>query len=88
MRLVWLMTELTATNCGTLLSMVSLKNGIGKVTVPFVMRPLWERGGYQLVTIVLCVIDLVLTVVIAVLMTEPRVQLTQGRFSGEIFRDM
>ena len=82
-----LMTELTPTSRGTLLSMVSLANGIGTGVAPLVMRPLWERGGYQLVTIVLGMIGLVLTVVIAVLMTEPKVQLSQARSSSETFDD-
>jgi len=72
-----LMTELTPTSRGTLLSMVSLANGVGTGAAPIVMRLLWERGGYQLVTIVLGMIGLVLTVVIAVLMTEPKVRLSQ-----------
>jgi DHA1 family inner membrane transport protein len=82
-----LMTELTPTSRGTLLSMVSLANGVGTGAAPIVMRLLWERGGYQLVTIVLGMIGLVLTVVIAVLMTEPKVRLSQVGSSGETFRD-
>jgi len=83
-----LMTELTPASRGTLLSMVSLANGVGTGAAPLVLRTLWERGGYQLVTIVLGVIGLILTIVIAVLMNEPKVQVSQARSLGETFDDM
>lgn len=66
-----LMTELTPTNRGTLMSLVSLANGIGTGLAPLLMRPLWETGGYLLVTSVLGGFGLIITIVIGLLMTEP-----------------
>jgi hypothetical protein len=82
-----IMTELTPAVAHYCLWLV-LQMALGWVQRPCDAPALWERGRYHLVTIVLGVIGLILTVVIAVLMTEPRVQLSQVRSSGETFRDM
>jgi hypothetical protein len=72
-----LMTELTPANRGTLMSLVSLANGIGTGLAPLLMRPLWETGGYLLVTAVLGGLGLILAIVIGLLMIEPGAQLAK-----------
>lgn len=69
-----LMTELTPSSRGTFLSLISLANGVGTGAAPLLMLPLWEKGGYQLVTLVLGVVGLVITGVIAALIAEPGAQ--------------
>jgi len=79
---VTLMTELTPNNRGTLMSLVSLANGIGTGAAPLLMRPLWETGGYLLVTSVLGGLGLILAVVIGLLMIEPGAQLVKVNGPG------
>lgn len=65
-----LMTELVPASRGTLMSLVSLANGIGTGVVPLVMRPLWESGNYATVTLVLGIVGLSVTVVVGLFVTE------------------
>ncbi len=67
-----LMTELAPASRGTLLSLVSLAVGIGTGMAPLVLRPLWERGGYGLVTLALCIVGLVLAIAVGILIAEPQ----------------
>jgi DHA1 family inner membrane transport protein len=67
-----LMTELAPSSRGTLLSLVSLAIGIGTGVAPLMLRPLWERGGYGLVTLALGVVGLVLAIVVGRLIAEPQ----------------
>ncbi|MDI7277297.1 MAG: MFS transporter, partial [Anaerolineae bacterium] len=53
-----LLTELAPEGRGTLLSLVSLANGLGTGLVPLALRPLWERGGYGAITPVLGALSL------------------------------
>ena len=79
-----LMTELAPSSRGTLLSLVSLAIGIGTGVAPLVLRPLWESGGYGLVTLTLGVVGLVLAIVIRILVTEPQVSAPdQAGYAGE-----
>ena len=78
------MTELAPASRGTLLSLVSLAIGIGTGVAPLVLRPLWENGGYGLVTLTLGVTGLVLATVIGILITEPQVSAPeQAGYPGE-----
>jgi DHA1 family inner membrane transport protein len=65
-----LMTELVPTGRGTLMSLVSLANGIGTGAAPLIMRPLWENQGYTLVTAVLSVVGLSVAVIVGLFVTE------------------
>jgi predicted MFS family arabinose efflux permease len=67
-----LMTELAPASRGTLLSLVSLAIGVGTGLAPLLLRPLWESGGYGLVTLVLGAVGLVLTIVAGILIAEPQ----------------
>jgi DHA1 family inner membrane transport protein len=67
-----LMTELAPSGRGTLLSLVSLAIGVGTGVAPLVLRPLWERGGYGLVTLGLGIVGLVLAIVVGTLIAEPQ----------------
>jgi DHA1 family inner membrane transport protein len=67
-----LMTELAPSSRGTLLSLVSLAIGIGTGVAPLMLRPLWEHGGYGLVTLGLGVVGLVLAIVVGSLIAEPQ----------------
>jgi hypothetical protein len=68
-----LMTELAPGGRGTLLSLVSLAIGMGTGVAPLVLRPLWERGGFELVTLALGVVGMVLAIVVGILIVEPQV---------------
>jgi len=65
-----LMTELAPSGRGTLMSLVSLSNGIGTGAVPLLMRPLWESRGYGAVTAVLGVIGLGMVALVGLFVTE------------------
>jgi len=65
-----LMTELVPSGRGTLMSLVSLSNGIGTGAVPLLMRPLWESQGYGAVTAVLGVIGLGTVALVGLFVTE------------------
>jgi predicted MFS family arabinose efflux permease len=65
-----LMTELTPASRGTLMSLFSLANGIGTGMVPLVMRPVWERAGYGMVTLVLGAVGLGTALTIGTFVTE------------------
>jgi len=65
-----LMTELVPSGRGTLMSLVSLSNGIGTGAVPLLMRPLWESQGYGAVTAVLGVIGLGVVALVGLFVTE------------------
>ena len=65
-----LMTELVPSGRGTLMSLVSLSNGIGTGAVPLLMRPLWESQGYGAVTAVLGVIGLGIVALVGLFVTE------------------
>jgi len=67
-----LMTELAPSGRGTLLSLVSLAIGIGTGVAPLVLRPLWESGGYGLVTLALGVVGLALAMIVGTLIVEPQ----------------
>ena len=68
-----LMTELAPSSRGTFLSLTGLAIGIGTGVSPLLLRPLWESGGYGLVTLTLGVVGLVLALVIGILISEPQV---------------
>jgi predicted MFS family arabinose efflux permease len=79
-----LMTELAPANRGTLLSLVSLAIGIGTGVAPLALRPLWESGGYGLVTLTLGVVGLVLAIVVGILIAEPQAPApNQAAYAGE-----
>jgi len=79
-----LVTELTPASRGTLLSLVSLAIGIGTGVAPLVLRPLWESGGYGLVTLAVGAVGLVLAIVIGILVTEPQTPARdQTAYAGE-----
>ncbi len=65
-----LMTELVPQSRGTLMSLVSLVNGIGTGAVPLVMRPLWESGSYAAVTLVLGVVGLGVAAIVGLFVKE------------------
>jgi len=67
-----LMTELVPGSRGTLMSLVSLVNGIGTGLVPLVMRALWESRGYAGVTFALGVAGLSVVIIIGLFVTERR----------------
>ena len=67
-----LMTELAPASRGTLMSLFSLVNGIGTGVVPLAMRPVWERGGYTIVTLVLGAVGLGTALTIGFFVTERR----------------
>jgi predicted MFS family arabinose efflux permease len=67
-----LMTELVPASRGTLMSLFSLVNGIGTGMVPLAMRPVWERGGYTIVTLVLGAVGLGTVLTIGFFVTERR----------------
>jgi predicted MFS family arabinose efflux permease len=66
-----LMTELAPESRGTLLSLASLAIGTGTGVAPLALRPLWESRGYELVTLTLGVVGLVLAVAAGILIAEP-----------------
>lgn len=66
-----LMTELAPSGRGTLMSLVSLANGIGTGAVPVVMRSLWESEGYAGVTLVLGAVGLCAAVIVGLFVVEP-----------------
>jgi predicted MFS family arabinose efflux permease len=70
--LTTLMTELAPAARGTLMSLVSLSIGAGTGLAPLVMRPLWESGGYALVTLVLGTAGLCVALFAALFVTEPQ----------------
>jgi DHA1 family inner membrane transport protein len=79
-----LMTELAPASRGTLLSLVSLAIGLGTGVAPLALRPLWENGGYGLVTLTLGVLGLGLAIVIGILIAEPQVSAPdQVGYAGE-----
>jgi len=65
-----LMTELTPAGRGTLMSLVSLANGIGTGAVPLVMRSLLESEDYATVTLVLGAVGLSTAVIVGLFVTE------------------
>ena len=65
-----LMTELVPASRGTLMSLVSLANGIGTGAVPIVMRSLWESKGYASVMLVLGGVGLSVVVIVGLFVTE------------------
>lgn len=65
-----LMTELVPAGRGTLMSLVSLANGIGTGAVPIVMRSLWESKGYASVMLVLGGVGLSVVVIVGLFVTE------------------
>jgi DHA1 family inner membrane transport protein len=65
-----LMTELAPTGRGTLMSLVSLANGIGTGAAPLVTRPLWESRGYAVIALVLGVVGLGVTAIVGLFVTE------------------
>ena len=67
---ITLMTELAPAGRGTLMSLVSLVNGIGTGAVPLVMRPLWESKGYATITLVLGIVGLSAAVMVGLFVTE------------------
>ena len=67
-----LMTELVPGSRGTLMSLVSLVNGIGTGLVPLVMRSLWESRGYAGVTFALGVVGLSVVIIIGLFVAERR----------------
>lgn len=71
-----LMTELAPASRGTLMSLVSLAIGIGTGAAPLVMRPLWESGGYAVVTLVLGALGLGVTVIIELFVTERQISVS------------
>jgi len=84
-----LMTELAPARRGTLMSLVSLAIGVGTGAAPLVMRPLWENGGYGLVTLTLGVAGLGLAIVIGSLVTEPQSPApAQASYQGEPYDDL
>ncbi len=73
-----LMTELIPASRGTLMSLVSLANGIGTGLVPLVMRPLWESGGYTVITLVLGAAGLGVTVITGLFVAERQTGMSQS----------
>jgi DHA1 family inner membrane transport protein len=67
-----LMTELTPSSRGTLMSLFSLFNGLGTGAVPIIMGPLWESGSYAMITLVSGVLGLSTAVVIGLFVSEER----------------
>jgi predicted MFS family arabinose efflux permease len=65
-----LMTELAPAGRGTLMSLVSLANGIGTGAVPIVMQSLWESEGYASVMLVLGGVGLSVAVIVGLFVTE------------------
>jgi len=79
-----LMTELAPASRGTLLSLLSLAIGVGTGVAPLLLRPLWERGGYGLVTLGLGAVGLVLAIVVGTLIAEPQAPAPdQAAYAGE-----
>lgn len=64
------LTELAPASRGTLMSLVSLANGIGTGLVPLAMRPVWEAGGYRYVTLALGALGLGLAITSGFLVRE------------------
>jgi predicted MFS family arabinose efflux permease len=69
---VTLLTELVPGERGTLMSLVSLANGIGTGLVPVVMRPLSESGGYATITLALGAGGLGAVAIVSFLVVERR----------------
>lgn len=69
---VTLMTELTPTSRGTLMSLVTLAIGIGTGAAPLLLRPLWESGGYAAVTLALGIVGLSVAIIIGLFISEPK----------------
>jgi len=67
-----LMTELVPDRRGTLMSLVSLVNGIGTGLVPLMMRSVWENRGYAGVTLALGGVGLGVTMVVGLFVAERR----------------
>lgn len=67
-----LMTELVPDSRGTLMSLFALVNGIGTGVTPVLMRPVWERQGYVMVTLVLGVLGLITALIVGLFVTEPQ----------------
>ena len=65
-----LMTELIPHGRGTLMSLISLANGLGAGLVPLLVRPLWENGGYTSVTLALGGVGLGVALVIGLLIVD------------------
>jgi predicted MFS family arabinose efflux permease len=65
-----LLTELAPESRGTLMSLVSLANGVGTGLVPLLMRPLWEGAGYRLITTLLGGVGLGMAVIVGVFVAE------------------
>ena len=65
-----LLTELAPESRGTLMSLVSLANGVGTGLVPLLMRPLWEGAGYRLITALLGGVGLGMAVIVGVFVAE------------------
>ena len=68
-----LMTELVPDSRGTLMSLVSLVNGIGTSLVPLVMRSVWESRGYAGVTLALGGVGLCVVIVVGLFVAERRI---------------
>lgn len=73
-----LTTELAPTGRGTLMSLVSLANGIGTGAAPLVMRPLWESKGYAVIALVLGVVGLGVTAIVGLFVTERQANKNQS----------
>ncbi len=65
-----LMTELIPHGRGTLMSLISLANGLGAGLVPLLVRPLWENGSYTAVTLALGGVGLGVALVIGLLIVD------------------
>lgn len=65
-----LMTELVPKSRGTLMSLVSLVNGIGTGAAPLVLRPLWESGGYAAVTLALGMVGVIVAAIVGLFVSE------------------
>lgn len=77
---ITLMTELAPSGRGTLMSLVSLVNGIGTGAVPLLMLSVWQREGYAAVTLVLGMVGLGTAILIGGWVTE-------GPMTGAVTRE-
>jgi predicted MFS family arabinose efflux permease len=65
-----LLTEMAPENRGTLMSLVALANGIGTGLTPIVLAPVWETGGYALITVILGFVGLASALFFGLLVSE------------------
>jgi DHA1 family inner membrane transport protein len=78
-----LMTELVPGSRGTLMSLFALANGVGTGVVPVLMRPVWEREGYVMVTLVLGVLGLVTALMVGLFVTERQTATSSGQLASD-----